>query len=104
VVEHKPIPDRAIYLARYKPERCVILQRPQAADPRGGRPFTPGWRSMPPSPGNTLPAAAVPRVTTPEPSRAHTGSGPGLVPGRPASVTTPGTLVPEVRRRTSGGK
>jgi propionyl-CoA synthetase len=31
VVEYKPMLDRAIDLARRKPERCVILQRPQAA-------------------------------------------------------------------------
>src|SRR6266700_3303553 len=31
VIEYKPILDRAIALARRKPERCVILQRPQAA-------------------------------------------------------------------------
>jgi propionyl-CoA synthetase len=31
IVEYKPILDRAISLTRHKPERCVILQRPQAA-------------------------------------------------------------------------
>jgi propionyl-CoA synthetase len=31
VVEYKPILDRAITLARHKPGRCVIVQRPQAA-------------------------------------------------------------------------
>ncbi len=31
IVEYKPILDRAINLARHKPEHCVILQRPQAA-------------------------------------------------------------------------
>ena len=37
VIEYKPILDRAINLARRKPEHCVILQRPQAsADPDGG--------------------------------------------------------------------
>jgi len=30
VIEYKPILDRAIDLARHKPDRCVILQRPQA--------------------------------------------------------------------------
>ena len=30
VIEYKPILDRAINLARNKPERCVILQRPAA--------------------------------------------------------------------------
>ena len=30
IVEYKPILDRAIALARHKPDRCVILQRPQA--------------------------------------------------------------------------
>jgi propionyl-CoA synthetase len=31
IVAYKPILDRAIGLARHQPERCVILQRPQAA-------------------------------------------------------------------------
>jgi propionyl-CoA synthetase len=31
IVEYKPIIDRAIDLARIKPEHCVILQRPQAS-------------------------------------------------------------------------
>ena len=31
VIEYKPILDRAINLARRKPDHCVILQRPQAA-------------------------------------------------------------------------
>ncbi len=31
IVEYKPILDRALDLARHKPGRCVILQRPQAA-------------------------------------------------------------------------
>jgi propionyl-CoA synthetase len=31
VVEYKPILDRAIDLAEHKPDRCVIVQRPQAA-------------------------------------------------------------------------
>ena len=30
VIEYKPIVDRAIELAGHKPERCVIIQRPQA--------------------------------------------------------------------------
>ena len=30
IVEYKPILDRAITLARHKPGRCVIVQRPQA--------------------------------------------------------------------------
>ena len=30
VIEYKPLLDRAIELASYKPQRCVILQRPQA--------------------------------------------------------------------------
>src|ERR1700730_14141452 len=31
VIEYKPILDRAINLARHKPEHCVILQRPAAS-------------------------------------------------------------------------
>ena len=30
VIEYKPLLDRAIELAEFKPERCIILQRPQA--------------------------------------------------------------------------
>jgi len=30
VVEYKPLVDRALELCRHKPDRCVILQRPQA--------------------------------------------------------------------------
>jgi len=30
VVEYKPLLDRAIEIARHRPERCIILQRPQA--------------------------------------------------------------------------
>jgi propionyl-CoA synthetase len=30
IVEYKPMLDRAINLARHKPEHCVVLQRPQA--------------------------------------------------------------------------
>ncbi len=30
IVEYKPLLDEAIEMARHKPERCVILQRPQA--------------------------------------------------------------------------
>ena len=38
VIEYKPILDRAIDLARHKPDRCVILQRPAAtADLTAGR-------------------------------------------------------------------
>jgi propionyl-CoA synthetase len=33
VVPYKPLLDQAIDLARHKPERCVILQRPQAEAP-----------------------------------------------------------------------
>src|SRR2546422_7626356 len=33
VVAYKPLLDGAIDLSRHKPERCVILQRPQAAAP-----------------------------------------------------------------------
>jgi propionyl-CoA synthetase len=32
VLEYKPILDRAIELSSRKPGRCVILQRPQAAE------------------------------------------------------------------------
>ncbi len=30
IVEYKPLLDRAIEIARHKPERCIVLQRPQA--------------------------------------------------------------------------
>ena len=37
VIEYKPLLDKAIELAGHKPERCVILQRPQAAATIGPR-------------------------------------------------------------------
>jgi propionyl-CoA synthetase len=36
-IPYKPLLDKAIELARFKPERCIILQRPQAATPISGR-------------------------------------------------------------------
>ena len=33
VIEYKPMLDEAIKLAEHKPERCIILQRPQASAP-----------------------------------------------------------------------
>ncbi len=38
VIEYKPIVDKAIGMARHKPERCIVLQRPQAkAELQDGR-------------------------------------------------------------------
>ena len=37
VIEYKPLLDKAIELAEHKPDRCVILQRPQAAATIGPR-------------------------------------------------------------------
>ena len=45
VVEYKPLLDRAVELARHKPEKCVVLARPQArAGLRAGRDFD--WHSL----------------------------------------------------------
>ena len=51
VVEYKPLLDRAIELATSKPDRCVILQRPQAVAlmTEGRAPSRPpAYRSRPP--------------------------------------------------------
>jgi len=60
VVEYKPILDRAINLARHKPERCVILQRPQAtAALTAGRDL--GWQEamIGAEPAGCVPVAAT---------------------------------------------
>ena len=60
VVEYKPILDRAINLARNKPERCVILQRPQArAALLAGRDL--GWEEamVGAKPADCVPVAAT---------------------------------------------
>src|SRR6478752_6025092 len=37
VIEYKPLLDKAIELAAHKPEKCIILQRPQAVSAMGPR-------------------------------------------------------------------
>ncbi|HKD39203.1 MAG TPA: propionyl-CoA synthetase [Myxococcaceae bacterium] len=36
-IPYKPLLDKAIELAHFKPERCIVLQRPQTAAPMSGR-------------------------------------------------------------------
>ncbi len=60
IVEYKPILDRAINLARHKPEHCVILQRPQApATLLAGRDL--GWQEamIGAEPADCVPVAAT---------------------------------------------
>ena len=60
IVAYKPILDRAIDLARHKPERCVILQRPQAAAAlAAGRDL--GWKEamIGAEPADCVPVAAL---------------------------------------------
>jgi propionyl-CoA synthetase len=60
VVAYKPILDRAIELAGHKPDRCVIVQRPQAvADLTAGRDLA--WEQAMAQAG---PAACVPVAAT----------------------------------------
>ncbi|HUB22929.1 MAG TPA: propionyl-CoA synthetase [Streptosporangiaceae bacterium] len=60
IIEYKPILDRAIDLALNKPERCVILQRPQAvADLIAGRDLD--WSQ---ATAEAEPAACVPIAAT----------------------------------------
>jgi propionyl-CoA synthetase len=44
VVEYKPLLDRALELADHQPERCVIVQRPQAEATLGERDL--GWQEL----------------------------------------------------------
>jgi propionyl-CoA synthetase len=60
VVEYKPMLDRAIDLARNKPERCVILQRPQAvAELIAGRDLDWAQALEGVEPANCVPVAAT---------------------------------------------
>src|SRR5215813_11603725 len=36
-IPYKPLLDKAIELAHFKPDRCIVLQRPQTAAPMSGR-------------------------------------------------------------------
>ncbi|WP_028924579.1 propionyl-CoA synthetase [Pseudonocardia acaciae] len=58
-VEYKPLLDRAIELANHKPERCVILQRPQAPAAMGERDVD--WASAldKATPADCVPVAAT---------------------------------------------
>jgi len=59
VIEYKPLLDKAIELADHKPERCVILQRPQAAAAIGPRDVE--WAA---AMASATPAAPVPVKAT----------------------------------------
>ena len=60
IVAYKPILDRAIDLARHRPERCVILQRPQAvADLIAGRDLDWSQAVAEAEPADCVPVAAT---------------------------------------------
>jgi propionyl-CoA synthetase len=60
VVAYKPLLDRAIELARHQPERCVILQRPQAAaDLQAGCDLDWGTLMATAEPADCVPVAAT---------------------------------------------
>jgi propionyl-CoA synthetase len=60
IIEYKPILDRAISLARNKPERCVILQRPQAvAELIAGRDLDWSQAAAEAKPADCVPVAAT---------------------------------------------
>jgi propionyl-CoA synthetase len=60
IVEYKPILDRAITLARHKPDRCVILQRPQAtATLMAGRDLSWAEAAAGAEPAGCVPVAAT---------------------------------------------
>jgi propionyl-CoA synthetase len=61
VVEYKPLLDEALRLATHQPERCVILQRPQAVAELGERDLD--WAAVM-RPGAVTPAACVPVAAT----------------------------------------
>ncbi len=60
IIEYKPILDRAINLARNKPGRCVILQRPQAvAELTAGRDLDWSQAAAEAEPADCVPVAAT---------------------------------------------
>jgi len=60
IIDYKPILDRAINLARNKPERCVILQRPQAvAELTAGRDVDWSQAAAEAEPADCVPVAAT---------------------------------------------
>jgi propionyl-CoA synthetase len=60
IIEYKPMLDRAIDLALNKPERCVILQRPQAvADLIAGRDLDWSQATAEAEPADCVPVAAT---------------------------------------------
>jgi propionyl-CoA synthetase len=60
IIEYKPMLDRAINLARNKPERCVILQRPQAvAELTAGRDLDWSQAAAEAEPADCVPVAAT---------------------------------------------
>jgi propionyl-CoA synthetase len=59
VIEYKPLLDRAIDLAQRKPERCVILQRPQAKAELGERDVDWADAMVTAEPADCVPVAAT---------------------------------------------
>ncbi len=60
VIEYKPLLDRAIEMATTKPEKCIILQRPQArADMHEGRDLDFNQAVEAAQPTNCIPVAAT---------------------------------------------
>ena len=59
VIEYKPLLDRAIELATHKPDRCVILQRPQAEAALGERDVDWAAATEVATPADCVPVAAT---------------------------------------------
>jgi propionyl-CoA synthetase len=59
IVEYKPLLDRAIELASHKPDRCVMLQRPQAEATMGERDLDWAAAVAAASPAECVPVAAT---------------------------------------------
>jgi propionyl-CoA synthetase len=59
VIEYKPLLDRAIELAGHKPQRCVILQRPQAHAELGERDVDWAEATAAAEPADCVPVAAT---------------------------------------------
>ena len=58
-IPYKPLLDKAIELARFKPDRCIVLQRPQTAAPMSGRDLD--WSA---AMASARPAGCVPVAAT----------------------------------------
>ena len=58
-IPYKPLLDKAIELAHFKPDRCIVLQRPQTAAPMSGRDLD--WSA---AMASARPAGCVPVAAT----------------------------------------